>query len=419
MTCEIDDAGTAARILVVDDSRVMRAAFAKILGGEFDLANAADGEQGWEALAGDPDIRVVITDADMPRLDGYGLIARIRGSADPRLRALPVIMVTGADDAATRERALAAGTTDFVTKPLDPLQLRARIRTHARLDRTQRELAATAEALEAQSAVDPITGLSNRRHLLEHGAQELSFARRHYRPLALIVFAVDGFRALRERHGAAASRALLEWTAGILRGRMRTEDTVARIAEDEFAVLAPATNRLQAAVLCKRLQIAFRDPPFRGPEGPMPVTVSLALVNPGREHTESFELHLEWACRQVAAARAAGGDRLLLGDRPAPAPALTPVPTSTPAPIPTPIPTQTPTPLALTPPPPTLDAALDLLAHGQGARLDPHLPTLLARLLPLLEYADRHMGPGPALGGILPALRARLDGRGIHGDRLD
>ncbi|HDK02335.1 MAG TPA: diguanylate cyclase response regulator, partial [Gammaproteobacteria bacterium] len=61
MTREIDDAGTAARILVVDDSRVMRAAFAKILGGEFDLANAADGEQGWEALAGDPDIRVVIT----------------------------------------------------------------------------------------------------------------------------------------------------------------------------------------------------------------------------------------------------------------------------------------------------------------------------------------------------------------------
>ncbi len=417
MTRETDD-GTPARILVVDDSRLMHAAFAKILGGEFDLAHAADGEQGWEALGEDPDIRVVITDADMPRLDGYGLIARIRGSADPRLRALPVIMVTGADDAATRERALATGTTDFVTKPLDPIQLRARIRTHARLDRTQRELAATAEALETQGAVDPITGLSNRRHLLEHGAQELSFARRHYRPLALIVFAVDGFGALRERHGAAASRALLEWTAGILRRRMRTEDTVARIAEDEFAVLAPATNRLQAAILCKRLQVALRDPPFRGPEGPMPVTVSLALANPGREHTESFELHLEWARRQVAAARAAGGDRLLLGERPTPTP--TPVPAPVPAPVPTPAPIAVSVPvtaLVPVPPPPTLDAALELLAHGQGASLDPHLPILLARLLPLLEYADRHLGL--ALGGMLPTLRARFDGRETHGNGLD
>ncbi len=404
MTRETDDGGTPARILVVDDSRLMRAAFAKILNGEFDLAHAVDGEQGWEALAGDPDIRVVITDADMPRLDGYGLIARIRGSTDPRLRALPVIMVTGADDAATRERALAAGTTDFVTKPLDPTQLRARIRAHARLDRTQRELAATALALKAQGSVDPITGLSNRRHLLEHGAQELSFARRHYKPLALIVFAVDGFGALRERHGAVASRALLEWTAGILRGRMRTEDTVARIAEDEFAVLAPATNRLQAAVLCKRLQAALRDPPFRGPEGPMPVTVSLALANPGREHTESFERHLEWARRQVAAVRAAGGDRLLLSERPAPTPAPAPIAVSLPV-----------TALVPVPPPPTLDAALDLLAHGQGARLDPHLPTLLARLLPLLEYADRHLGL--ALSEVLPTLRARLPG--INGVRLD
>ncbi len=375
MTGDTEAGGTTARVLVVDDSRLMRAAFAKILGDEFDLVYATDGEHGWEALAADPAIEVVITDADMPRLDGYGLIERVRGAADPRLKALPVIMVTGAEDEASRERALAAGTTDFIIKPLDPTQLRARVRAHARLDRTQRELSATAEALRAQGAVDAVTGLCNRRELIERGNQELSFARRHGKPLAIVVFVVDAVERLHAEYGEATATELLKWTADVLRRRMRTEDTVARLGADEFAVLAPATNRLQAVVLCKRLQAALTDPPFAAPDGPMPVTISLALAVPGRERTDAFERHLEWARDQAAGVRAAGGNRLLLAERAAPAPAQAPA----------------------------LDTALDLLARGQGARLEPHLPALLARLLPLLDYADRRFGLATAA-----ALRARL-----------
>lgn len=380
MAHESDGDGARARVLVVDDSRLMRAAFAKILGEEFELAYAGDGEQGWETLTADSEIEVVITDADMPRLDGYGLIGRIRESDEPRLQALPVIMVTGADDEATREKALAAGTTDFITKPLDPTQLRARVRAHARLDRTQRELVLTAKALETQGSVDSITGLSNRRHLLERGEQELSFARRHRKPLSLVVFTIDQCAELERQHGAQAAHKLLESTAQVLRARMRAEDTVARIDEYQFAVLAPATNRLQAVVLCKRLQAALAAPDFSAPDAPGPVTITLALEIPGREGDDPFEQHLERACARVANACEQGGDRLLLGER---------------APAPTPV-------------PPTLDTAVDLLARGQGARLEGHLPALLTRLLPLLEFADRRLGL--ALGGALPALRARLGG---------
>ena len=81
-----------AKVLVVDDSRVMRKAIERVLDSEFDLVEAGDGEDGWEALGKNPDTRVVISDVQMPILDGYGLICRIRAADDPRVSDIPIIV---------------------------------------------------------------------------------------------------------------------------------------------------------------------------------------------------------------------------------------------------------------------------------------------------------------------------------------
>ena len=118
------------QVLVVDDSRVIRKAIDRVLGQEFDLVEAEDGEAGWEVLAKDARTQVVISDIQMPRLDGYGMICRIRAADDPRLRTLPIIVITSAEDDTTKERAYACGANDFILKPIDSHQLLGCVQNH-------------------------------------------------------------------------------------------------------------------------------------------------------------------------------------------------------------------------------------------------------------------------------------------------
>ena len=127
------DTGPLPRIIVVDDSKVVRNAAKKMLRCEFDVVTAEDGDEAWQLLGIDPSIRVVFTDLTMPNLDGYELIRKIRNSTSTEIQRLPVIVVTGVEDSdAARERVLELGATDFVSKPFATIDLLARARAHAR-----------------------------------------------------------------------------------------------------------------------------------------------------------------------------------------------------------------------------------------------------------------------------------------------
>ncbi len=114
-------------VLVVDDSRTIRAAVSKFLRDRFTVIEAADGEAGWAALQQAPDTPIIITDIQMPILDGYGFICRIRASDDERIREKPIVVITSADDETTRERAYACGANDFILKPLEFANLASRL----------------------------------------------------------------------------------------------------------------------------------------------------------------------------------------------------------------------------------------------------------------------------------------------------
>src|SRR6266849_3366867 len=101
-----------ARVLVVDDAPVIRHAIKKMLTSDFDVLLAEDGETAWKKLVQDEQIKLLITDIEMPGLDGYAFICRIRASDEARIRDLPIITITGAEDEETKERAYACGATD-------------------------------------------------------------------------------------------------------------------------------------------------------------------------------------------------------------------------------------------------------------------------------------------------------------------
>ncbi|GGI54451.1 response regulator [Oxalicibacterium solurbis] len=146
------DLSLKPRILIADDSRIVRAALIKQIEGMFEFREALDGEQAWEALLLDPSIRVVISDLTMPKLDGYGLLQRIRSSRIGRIRTMPVVVVSGSDEQAERERAKAAGATDLITKGIGTAQLLSQLDILSKLVSTQNEFERGLEALMQNDA---------------------------------------------------------------------------------------------------------------------------------------------------------------------------------------------------------------------------------------------------------------------------
>lgn len=242
------ESGARARILVVDDSKLMRKAALKMLGDEFDVVTADDGVDAWALLEQDASIRVVFTDLNMPRLDGYELLRRVRGAEDPGVQGLPVIVVTGAEnDEAARMQALDTGATDFITKPFTTSDLVARARAHATHQRVTREL-------QAQSMVDNLTGLANRAGLLDRLQQDIAYARRHGQPLSLVRLEIEDFRRFFLYYGRELADALVLQVARLVRARIRKEDTAARIGLGGFALSLPGGQAEGIAGMIERLR---------------------------------------------------------------------------------------------------------------------------------------------------------------------
>ncbi len=419
----------AARILVADDSSVIRKAIEKKLQHEFNLVMAGDGEDAWDALLQGA-ARVLITDIEMPRLDGCALITRIRASEDPRLRDLPIIAMTGAEDEETKQRVLACGATDFLVKPIDPMQLLARVHALARLDIATHQLAESRAALIDQSTLDPLTGLSSRRYFQQSCEQNLAYAVRHAQSLAVIRMEIDGFKAIYRQHGDELVDRMLVWLSGIFSATCRREDTLARIGGAEFAVVAPATDQDKARALCRRLCDAVLAQPFVSGATQIPVTLSLGAVSLEESVAQSYEDLMLMAERRTRRARLAGGNRVVAAEEAGPC-IVEALSVEAPEPVPSPaaLPDQ-PVPalpevvelstldfdlaaftqdavvvdMAAIPLPDSaaaddpsefvgLDTALQRLANGQGDSIEPWLDSIVRRLLPLLEfYSDRREG---------------------------
>ena len=371
------------RVMVVDDSRVIRKAIAKILGGEFALTEAEDGESCWQKLLDDETVQVVVADVEMPRLDGYALICRIRASEEPRIRDVPVIVITGAHDEETRQRAFACGATDFITKPIDGIQLLARARAHAKLDQTTRKLGETEAALEEQTAIDPLTQLNSRRYFMQRGAQDLAYAKRHEDDLSIIRADIDNFRSIYKKYGDQVCDKILIWLAKILVTTSRTEDTPARISGGEFAIITPSAGRMEAAVLCERLRTAVSETPFKHDKESIPLTISLGLTTLGRDPGDTIEDILALADKRLTLAKAAGGNRLGISyEEEAPEPEEAVIEE------------------------PDIGTALKMLEDGDGGKLLPYLPNLVARIIPLLEFCNRNQELG--LGFAIESLKDKL-----------
>ncbi len=298
------------RVLVADDSRVIRMAIKNILGTDYDLVEVGDGAEAWDRIRADAEIQALVTDIEMPNVDGYELICRIRGAEETRLREMPVIAITGAEDEETKLRAFACGATDFIIKPIDAIQLKARVQAYVRYDQATRELTEKSATLEDQAIMDAMTGLCSRRYLIQRGEQDLAFSVRRGTDLSLIRVDIDHFKKLYKTHGDDISEALLTWFAKLFIDTARTEDTVARVAGAQFAILANAAGIEAATMLCKRLQEAVARQPYRHGSQSIPITLSMGMASLVQDRRENIEELHKLAQQRLNHAQSEGGDRV-------------------------------------------------------------------------------------------------------------
>jgi two-component system cell cycle response regulator len=395
-----------ARILLVDDSMLMRKAASKMLGEEFDVVTAVDGEDAWAKIQADDSIQVVFTDLSMPKVDGYGLLRFVRGAEDEGTLNLPVIVVTSADDHddGARKKALDQGATDFITKPFSSIDLLARARAHANYRRIARRL-------EQQITLDALTGLANKAGFLDRMLQDIALSRRLAQPLTVARIEIDDFRNVFLTHGKQRAEALVRHVAQALHERVRKEDTAARIGLAGFALALPGGAHVGSKGLLERVRSEFAATPFTGDGKPIRFSVSIAVTTPALDPEPTVAGLLD-ACEQLLqAALRAGGNRVLgdVADVPGVVDALElapeaaavlpaqaePVASATAAPAhaeakakapPAPAAssaTEPPTspPVALV----SIDQALGRIERGEAQSVLGQLPQLIQRLVPLLR----------------------------------
>lgn len=228
------------QILVVDDSRVIRRAAVKILQKEFDVVEAEDGQEAWDELQKNPKISAVFSDLGMPNMDGFQLLKTIRSAEDETLAKIPVIIITGAEETdGTKEKVLALGATDFITKPFDAVSLKSRASAYINY---RKEV----QSLEKRVALDKLTGLCVESSFKQQADQVVAYAKRHCAEVSIVYFDIDRFSELFEKHGKGVAGQIIAKVASLINEGKRTEDIAARLGVSRFALLLPSSD-LQGA----------------------------------------------------------------------------------------------------------------------------------------------------------------------------
>ena len=242
--------GARPRILVAEDNDDEREAIAAGLESDYEVAVVADGNQALaSARLGIPDL--VVLDLRLPGIDGLAVLDALRG--DLNTAEVPVILLSGQADDATRVRALDLGAADFVQKPASLQELRARIERTLRLTRRQTHLRALAQT-------DALTGLANLRAFRSRLDDEVRRARRYGTSLTCIMADMDHLKPVNDAFGHGAGDRAIAAVAEVLRSQLRGTDMGARYGGDEFVLLLPHTSagdgRILAERLCLRLATA-------------------------------------------------------------------------------------------------------------------------------------------------------------------
>lgn len=245
------------RILVADDDQGFRMVAEAAVGAlGHDCVLASDGNAAWRLFE---DLRpdVLVTDWMMPGFDGLELCRSIRGGGQDHYTY--IIVVTSRTARADILAAMEAGADDFVTKPLDPVNLQGRLLAAQRVTSLHFQLRQYRNELAVLARTDPLTQLRNRLTLADDLEMLYAQSSRHGRPYSLALCDVDFFKSFNDTYGHQAGDEALRSIARTLAGQCRRFDRVYRYGGEEFLIVLPEENAAGAWVTIDRVRRAVED----------------------------------------------------------------------------------------------------------------------------------------------------------------
>ena len=277
-------------VLIADDDPVSRRMLEIWLQKwKFRVTAVQNGLDAWALLQKEDAPSMAILDWMMPGIDGLELCRRIRKQRMESYRY--VVLLTAKGGKSDKVTGLEAGADDYLVKPFDLDELRARVRAGRRILKLQHQLLHAHEALRFEAAHDRLTGIWNRGAITDLLQRELRRSLRNRDPLGVMMVDVDHFKNVNDSHGHLAGDEVLRQVAQRLAETLRNYDYVGRYGGEEFLAVISSCRPSDLISTAERLRMRVAGEPVNTPNFKLPVTVSIGVASsvPGGSRHEHWE----------------------------------------------------------------------------------------------------------------------------------
>lgn len=251
---------------------------------------------------------LILLDVDMPEADGFQLCANIKESKETCH--IPVIFTTTRGGVTDKVKGLEVGASDYIPKPFEPEELKARIKAVLRTKKLQDDLKQKASYLEEQAIIDSLTGLYNRRYIKDRLLEEIARAKRFKEDLSLVLSDLDKFQEINQNHGTQKGDIVLKEFSDILKKSIRNIDIIGRFGGGEFIFIFPQTNLEGAVTAAEKIRKKIAENIFLSGELKIKLTASFGVASLTPDIIETFQALLDGADIALSKAKVSGRNKV-------------------------------------------------------------------------------------------------------------
>jgi two-component system, cell cycle response regulator len=311
----IPDAKPKKRVLVAEDDPVSCHLLKSVLAKwNYDVTVEADGAAALRILESDDSPRLAVLDWMMPGMEGVQICQRIRERKNRPY--IYVLLLTARSEKRDLLRGLELGADDYLTKPFDSEELRARLMVGERILTLQDDLIAAREELRFRATHDVLTGVANRATVMDALRAELARQVREQRSFGVILADIDHFKNVNDTFGHLCGDEVLRGVTRRMRECMRPYDTLGRYGGEEFLIIVSDADAKGTMALAERIRKAVESKPIKSQTGDVAVTVSLGAAVRASARGNDPQLLLRLADQALYRAKDNGRNRCELASPP-------------------------------------------------------------------------------------------------------
>jgi len=299
------------KVLIAEDdmtSRIILESVLKKWG--FIPVMTCDGKEAWDVMQAKDSPKLVILDWQMPKMNGIEVCQKIRkiDTSNPPY----LIVLTSKDEKKDIVKALEAGANDFISKPYDNQELRARINVGKRMVLLQSALDDAYRALKHEAMHDPLTNIYNRRAIMELLEKEMARAKREKTGLCVGLCDLDHFKKVNDTYGHQIGDEVLIAFTQFVTDKLRLNDYVGRVGGEEFLIVASGSKGLKQEVVFERICSHIRNSKITTEKGNISITVCIGVA--GDTGVENSDILIAAADMALYHAKKTGRDQVVHAD---------------------------------------------------------------------------------------------------------